>query len=293
MFASIQSNLPLILSKQCLNKAMKTIIRDEFNPSIIIEELLDGAGVIMLKGVFTQERIKRIRQKLETATDQAIDTGSHFNKNDQDPLLQRRLWFTSLVELDPDIAALVEEPMIFQAMQAFLGKEFVMGSMCASRIMPGYGGQQPHIDYPYWDFYRNETFPTRTNSSFPLNAQAIILIDEFTKENGATALAPGSQKDLCYPDKNSDFFGRCIRLTGAPGDVVLFFGAAWHCAMPNQSKTGRIGILVEFLPKFVTPIEDLTTDLDKNYLRDSSPEMQQLLGMKYPWPSTPPHHPLQ
>ncbi|MEC8593463.1 MAG: hypothetical protein VXY74_01495, partial [SAR324 cluster bacterium] len=77
------------------------------------------------------------------------------------------------------------------------------------------------------------------------------------------------------------------------GDVVLFFGAAWHCAMPNQSEAGRIGILVEFLPKFVTPIEDLLKDLDENFLKSTTPEMQQLLGMKYPWPSTPPHPPIQ
>jgi len=36
------------------------------------------------------------------------------------------------------------------------------------------------------------------------------LIDEFTKENGATAQAPGSQRDLSYPNKNDDFFGKCI-----------------------------------------------------------------------------------
>ena len=111
---------------------MKTITRDEFSPSSVVDELLDGAGVIMLKDVFSPERIKRIAQTLEAETDEAIDTGSHFNQNDQDPLLQRRVWFTRLVELDPDIASLVEEPMIFQSMQAFLGKKFLMGSMCAS-----------------------------------------------------------------------------------------------------------------------------------------------------------------
>ena len=85
-----------------------------------------------------------------------------------------------------------------------------MGCMRASRITPEQGRQERHIDYPYWDFYRTETFPTRTNSSFPLNAQAIILINEFTKENGATAQAPGLQRDLSYPNKNDDFFGKCI-----------------------------------------------------------------------------------
>ena len=43
-----------------------------------------------------------------------------------------------------------------------------------------------------------------------LATQAIVLVDPFTEENGATALAPGSQKTLRYPDVNDDFFGNCI-----------------------------------------------------------------------------------
>jgi len=159
--------------------------------------------------------------------------------------------------------------------------------------MPGFEGQEPHIDYPYWDFYRNESFPARTNSSFPLNAQAVILIDPFTEENGATALLPGSQKEMRYPTKQDDFFENCVRLTGEPGDVVLFFGAAAHCAMPNKSDAGRIGLLVEFLPKFVTPIEDMLVDLDPSFREGASTVMQQLLGFKYPWPSSPPNHPMK
>lgn len=271
---------------------MKVMTRDNFNPCEAAEELLDGVGALLLKGVFDKTRIAHIHEKFAVATDQLTETGSHFNQSGQDALLQRRIWFKDLVELDHDIAHLVEDPMIFETMQAFLGSEFVMGSLCASRIMPGFGGQEPHIDYPYWDFYRTQTFPMRTNASFPLNAQAVVLVDHFTEENGATALAPGSQKSLRYPDEADDFFSSCIRLTGEPGDVVLFFGAAWHCAMPNNSDAGRIGLLVEFLPKFVTPIEDMLTGLDDNFLKAASPEMKQLLGFRYPWPSTPPAPPL-
>ena len=271
---------------------MKIMTREDFNPCEAAEELLDGAGALILKGVFDRDRIAGIHAKIVAATDAATETGSHFNQSGADALLQRRIWFRDLVALDHDIAHLVEDPMIFEAMKAFLGSEFVMGSLCASRIMPGFGGQEPHIDYPYWDFYRSQTFPMRTNASFPLNAQAVIIVDPFTEENGATALAPGSQKALRYPDETDDFFGNCIRLTGEPGDVVLFFCAAWHCAMPNKSDAGRIGLLVEFLPKFVKPIEDMLTGLDPAFLEAASPEMRQLLGFRYPWPSTPPEPPI-
>ena len=272
---------------------MKEFTRDDVDVSAIVTELLDGDGAVLLKGIFDKERIAGMRDLLVAETDVAVDTGSHFNQAAQDPFLQRRVWFTRLVELDPGIARLVEDPVTFEAMQGFLGHDFIMGSMCASRIMPGYGGQEPHLDYPYWDYFRKESFPTRTNASFPLNAQAVILIDPFTELNGATALVPGSQKDLHYPGPEDGFFERCIRLTGEPGDVVLFYGAAWHCAMPNKSDAGRIGILVEFLPKFVKPIEDMLTNLDSEFRVGASQAMQQLLGFKYPWPSTPPHHPIQ
>ena len=45
---------------------MKTITRDEFSPSIVVKELMDGAGAIILKNVFSKDRIEKICQTLET-----------------------------------------------------------------------------------------------------------------------------------------------------------------------------------------------------------------------------------
>ena len=33
---------------------MKTVIQGEFNPSIVVEELIDGVGAIMLQEVFAR-----------------------------------------------------------------------------------------------------------------------------------------------------------------------------------------------------------------------------------------------
>ena len=85
-----------------------------------------------------------------------------------------------------------------------------------------------------------------------MNGQATILLDPFTDENGATAYKPGSQKVLHYPDAADDLFDGHERMLSEPGDVVLFFGLVWHCAMPKLSDPG---ILIEFLPKFVKPVD--------------------------------------
>jgi ectoine hydroxylase-related dioxygenase (phytanoyl-CoA dioxygenase family) len=153
-----------------------------------------------------------------------------------------------------------------------------------NRILPGGPGQEPHIDYPYWDFHKPESFPIHLNASFPMNAQVTIILDPFTKESGATAFVPGSQRDIRYPAESDGFYERCEQMLGEPGDAIVFFGAAWHCAMPNKSTHDRTGILIEYLPKFVKPVEDMLTTLDEDFKRTMSPMMRQLLGFNYPHP---------
>ena len=36
------------------------------------------------------------------------------------------------------------------------------------------------------------------------------------------------------------------------------------------------------------PVEDLLSDLDDDFLAAADPRLRQLLGLAYPWPSTPP-----
>ena len=70
--------------------------------------------------------------------------------------------------------SLISHNLIFELMSKFLGTDFICGSYCASRLLPGSVGQELHIDYPYWDFYKSETFPMGLNSSFPQNCQVTI-----------------------------------------------------------------------------------------------------------------------
>lgn len=262
---------------------------DEFEADAVVVELLDGGGAIRFPGLFDDDQVSRVRTMIEADTSDARMTGSHFNQDDDDARLQRRVW--NLFARDQVYVDLITHPIIVASMRAFLGSDFIVGSYCASRTMPGFGGQDPHLDYPYWDYHREHSFPARINSSFPLNCQGTIVIDPFTLESGATAYRPGSAGDLRFPTADDGFFDEFEQMIGEPGDLILFYGLTWHCAMPNRSDHGRIGLLIEFLPKFVTPIEDLLTGLPDGFLEDADPIVRQMLGQSYPWPSSPPHPP--
>ncbi len=264
---------------------MKRFSADTANPKDVIEELLHGGGAVCISGLFTSEDISEARAIIMAHSEQAAEKVTHFQgaAADEGKLnLQRRVW--NLLAKGDVFSRMAAHPVLMDILRSFLGTEFIMGSIAANRILPGGPGQEPHVDYPYWDFHKPETHPIGFNGSFPLNAQVSILLDPFTPESGATGYMPGSQRELRYPTAKDNFFDHCEQMTGEPGDVALFYGVTWHCAMPNRSDHDRSAVLIQYLPKWVKPMEDMPAALPQNFLDQASPDIRQLLGLNYPYP---------
>jgi ectoine hydroxylase-related dioxygenase (phytanoyl-CoA dioxygenase family) len=248
----------------------------------ILEELLVGYGSIVIEEAVDAVDVVEQRELLLALSAREGDKVTHFQGANEDQLhLQRRVW--NLLNKGEVFERMAQLPSVTTIASAFLGDEFHMGSIAANRLLPGGPGQEPHIDYPYWDFYKRSSFPMGINSSFPMNLQATILIHDFTEQNGATAMVPYSQGTLHYPDDQEAFDRDASRMTGRAGDVVVFNGMCWHCAMPNNSADDRIGVLIEYLPKFVRPLEDHSIVRDEVVGR-ATPVLRQLLGVDYPYP---------
>lgn len=264
---------------------MQSFTNETADPDTIVEELLRGAGAVRLTGLFTPDQVAEARAIIMAESDAAAAKVTHFQgaaEADGTLGLQRRVW--NLLAKGDVFAEMAAQPTLMAVLRRFLGSEFIMGSIAANRILPGGPGQEPHVDYPYWDFHSPETHPVGLNGSFPMNAQVSVILDPFTEESGATAYVPGSQRELRYPTEDDRFFERCERMLGEPGDVVLFYGAAWHCAMPNSSAHDRSAVLIQYLPKWVKPMEDIPAALPPDLIAEASPDLRQLLGLNYPYP---------
>ena len=263
---------------------MKVFSTENIDADAIVDELLNGKGAVLLKGLFTAQEIADARAIIMEQSKEA-DKVTHFQGDAEKTgnlNLQRRVW--NLLAKGEVFSRMASHPDIMKILRKFLGTEFIMGSIAANRILPGGPGQEPHIDYPYWDFYSPDTHPTGLNSSFPMNAQISIILDPFTEESGATAYVPGSHKNMRYPTEADGFFDKCERMLGEVGDTVLFYGAGWHCAMPNNSDHDRSAVLINYLPKWVKPLEDMPGALPQSFIDAATPDLKQLLGMNYPYP---------
>jgi len=250
----------------------------------VLDELLVGSGVAIFKEVFPLNKINEAREIINNFADNQDQKESHFNAEAEASgkiHLQQRVW--NLFGKGEVFSYLITNDIIFNLMSKLLGTEFFCGSYCASRLLPGSIGQELHLDYPYWDFYKSETFPVGLNSSFAQNCQVTIPLDICSKESGATAYIPGSQKNLHYPNQNDDFSNK-QQMVAEPGDLVFFNGNCWHGASPNNSDHQRAALLIEFLPKYIKPVEDLLSYLDKDFKDKSSDRVKQLLGLNYEYP---------
>ena len=263
---------------------MKVFNTETINYIDFKHEITQGSGVIVIKDVYSKEQISSAREVINNFAENQETKETHFNAEAEASgkiHLQQRVW--NLFGKDKIFSELITHDLIFELMSKLLGTKFITGSYCASRLLPGAPGQELHIDYPYWDFYEDETFPDGLNGSFLQNCQATIPLDVCSNKSGATAFIPGSQKKLKYPNKNDDF-SKMEQMIANPGDLVFFNGNCWHGAMPNNSDHQRAVLLIEFLPKYIKPVEDLVSYLDHNFKENCSDRVKQLLGFNYPYP---------
>lgn len=112
---------------------------------------------------------------------------------------------------------------------------------------------------------------------YPLSLNMLVMLDDFTEENGATRLLPRSH---LTPDmaSDADFARGAISVTGAAGDIVLFDSLMVHAAAPNRSQGPRRALTLCFGRPFMKPQMDWPRFLSSEAAAGLTAKGRQLLG---------------
>lgn len=102
-------------------------------------------------------------------------------------------------------------------------------------------------------------------------------LDEFTEENGATGVIPGSHLKRRYPTPAEQADARMQPMTCAAGEIACWLGTTWHGSFPRTTPGERVVLHMAFCRLAVRPVENYD-HLDEAWLAGKPAELRTLLG---------------
>ncbi|WP_445005243.1 phytanoyl-CoA dioxygenase family protein [Halomonas mongoliensis] len=112
---------------------------------------------------------------------------------------------------------------------------------------------------------------------YPLRINMLVMLDDFTEDNGATHVLPGSHRHEAKPDDET-FDRESEQLLGRAGTVVLFNSYVWHRAGRNTTSENRVALTLSFGRPFLKPQLDYARMLGEEYGQGLQPLTRQVLG---------------
>lgn len=114
-------------------------------------------------------------------------------------------------------------------------------------------------------------------SDVRLMMQLLVMLDDFTVDNGATWMLSGSHLSAQKPS-DEEFFRQAEQVSGRAGQVLLFDSRCWHAAGANMTQFRRRALTLTLTRPFVKPQIDHCRLLGYDYCATLPEPLQQLLG---------------
>jgi ectoine hydroxylase-related dioxygenase (phytanoyl-CoA dioxygenase family) len=111
----------------------------------------------------------------------------------------------------------------------------------------------------------------------PIVCNTMWAITDFTKENGATRLVPGSHQSTDFPPPFGDIDG-AISAEMPRGSVLVYNGSLWHGGGANTSGTRRVGVAMNYCAGWIRQQENQLLGIPMDVARGFSPRLRKLCG---------------
>lgn len=197
-----------------------------------VESALRAAGCAVVERLATAEQVDRIAAELEPhlqATEPGADEFTGRNTKRTGALLAR----------SPAFRDLAAHPLVLGALDRVLGDHATTYQLHLTQVIeigPGEPAQLVHRDQWAFDFFE---FP----AGFEVECHTMWAMEDFTDENGATRVIPGSNH---WADKLRPTPDQTIAAEMPKGSVLLYLGSLYHGGGANRSARARRGINVGY-----------------------------------------------
>lgn len=162
------------------------------------------------------------------------------------------------------------QTQVLELIEGVIGEQCLVSSLASISLAPGETAQVLHADDQVQPIAKPHV-ATVCNSMWALT--------DFTEENGATRVAPGS-----HLWQNPDYFGDQSDVETIPaempkGSVLIWHGSTWHGGGANTTTDQtRIGVAMNYCAGFIRQQENQHLGIPPEIVKTFSPELRQLCG---------------
>ncbi len=238
---------------------------DTEDQEVIAALMRDGACVVLKQA--SAEIIDAINADFRAPFD---DLG-HFDESDFNGYKTLRI--SGVLSISMAAAKLVEHPRVMAAADAALlphCANYRIGSLTGIEILPGEDDQELHLD--------DSMYPLRLPDT-QLQVSAMWALDDFTAENGATRVVPGSHKNAPSASADTDYSEDDIVQAVMPrGSLLLYLGTTVHGGSANRSDVPRAGLINTYSLGWLRQEENQYLNVPREVAMTHSKSIQRLMG---------------
>jgi hypothetical protein len=221
---------------------------------------LERDGYVVIESLLPTDVVDAIRDDLLPRF--AHDGG----RNPFEGYATQRLY--ALVAKTAACDVMVEHPIVLGLLDRLLEPNYLLSQAQAINIRPGEAAQALHYDDGFYRWPRPRP---------ALGAATIWAVDDFTTDNGATVVVPGSHR---WGERMpTDAEAADARPVVMPqGSVVMFLGTLWHGGGANRSNGARLAVTAQYCAPWCRPQESFLLSVSRERARSASPHLQRMLG---------------
>ena len=242
--------------------SLQTLPPDSKASEIVAAMQRDGACIV--RDVLSEEQLARLDADLLPWIERSQPGADGFTG-------RRTKRTGALIARCPECRPVVTHPLILEAANQFLGpycERIQLHLTQTIAILPGQDAQLLHRDRLAWGGYIPKPIEPQFNTIWALT--------DFTEENGATHLIPGSHD---WPlDRNPKSQSESIQAEMRRGSVLCYSGTVIHGGGANRSSETRIGLNVTYCLSWLRQEENQFLSCPPHIAKDLDPTLTDLLG---------------
>jgi ectoine hydroxylase-related dioxygenase (phytanoyl-CoA dioxygenase family) len=225
---------------------------------------LDEFGVARIADALSADQVAALKQRLVEQAAAERTAGLAFDEHGG---ANQRVW--NLPSKGRAFVDLLRTPIVRTLARHVLQGDYCLSSHTANIAGPGGEAMVLHSDQGY--------APRQIELALTVNVMWMLV--DFTDENGATRLVPGSHRRTHEPPRDERV--ETVAGVGPAGTALVFDGRVWHGTGANATvDERRYGVLTYFCRPWLRTQENYTLSTHPDVLADADPELLALLGLR-------------